>query len=216
MDFMLMFSRQGKVRLQKWYCAYPEKQKKKIIHDITTMVLARDSKMCNVIEWKHLKIVYNRYTALYICCGVQPDSNELITLEIIHRYVELLHKYFKPVTELDIVFNFEKAYFVLDELLLGGQIQETSKKEVIKSVTASDLMQEDYLDQKQRELFEDPCLDYPNVFRPCAFTIGPPSSPSFTLFVHHVLFSCTLSVCMLVGIFWGSGDNLVLLYYLSI
>jgi AP-1 complex subunit sigma 1/2 len=27
------------------------------------------------------------------------------------------------VCELDIIFNFEKAYFMLDELLLGGEIQ---------------------------------------------------------------------------------------------
>lgn len=44
--------------------------------------------------------------------------------------------------ELDIIFNFEKAYFILDELLLGGEVQETSKKNVLKAVTAQDLLQE--------------------------------------------------------------------------
>jgi hypothetical protein len=34
------------------------------------------------------------------------------------RYVELLDKYFGSVCELDIIFNYEKAYFMLDELLL--------------------------------------------------------------------------------------------------
>ena len=32
--------------------------------------------------------------------------------------------------KLDIIFNFEKAYFVLDEYLLAGNLQETSKKKV--------------------------------------------------------------------------------------
>lgn len=44
--------------------------------------------------------------------------------------------------ELDIIFNFEKAYFILDELLLGGEIQETSKKNVLKAIAAQDLQQE--------------------------------------------------------------------------
>lgn len=44
--------------------------------------------------------------------------------------------------ELDIIFNFEKAYFMLDELVLGGEIQETSKKNVLKAIAAQDLLQE--------------------------------------------------------------------------
>ncbi|CAG0924862.1 unnamed protein product [Notodromas monacha] len=71
------------------------------------------------------------------------DDNELLTLEIIHRYVELLDKYFGSVCELDIIFNFEKAYFILDELLVGGEIQETSKKSVLKAIAAEDMLQEE-------------------------------------------------------------------------
>lgn len=63
-------------------------------------------------------------------------------LEIIHRYVELLDRYFSSVCELDIIFNFEKAYFILDEFLLAGEVQETSKKQVLKSISAQDLLQD--------------------------------------------------------------------------
>ncbi|XP_043231191.1 AP-1 complex subunit sigma-2-like isoform X2 [Amphibalanus amphitrite] len=143
MHFMLLFSRQGKLRLQKWYCAYPEKQKKKTTRELIATVLSRKAKMCSFLEWKDLKIVYKRYASLYFCCAIDSDDNELLTLEIIHRYVELLDKYFGSVCELDIIFNFEKAFFMLDELLLGGEIQETSKKNVLKAITAQDLLQEE-------------------------------------------------------------------------
>lgn len=46
------------------------------------------------------------------------------------------------VCELDIIFNFEKAYFILDEFLLGGEVQETSKKNVLKAIEQADLLQE--------------------------------------------------------------------------
>lgn len=50
---------------------------------------------------------------------------------------------FSPqVCELDIIFNFEKAYFILDEFLMGGEIQETSKQIVNRSIEASDMLQE--------------------------------------------------------------------------
>lgn len=87
--------------------------------------------------------LFCRYASLYFVAAIENSDNELITLEIIHRYVELLDKYFGSVCELDIIFNFEKAYYMLDELILGGEIQETSKKNVLKSIQAQDLLQEE-------------------------------------------------------------------------
>ncbi|XP_033884152.1 AP-1 complex subunit sigma-3-like isoform X1 [Acipenser ruthenus] len=142
MHFMLLFSRQGKLRLQKWFIAIGEREKKKIIREMTQSVLARQPKTCNFMDWKDLKIVYKRYASLYICCGMEDQDNELLTIEIMHRYVELLDKYFGNVCELDIIFNFEKAYFILDEFLMGGEVQETSKLSVSKCIEESDLMQE--------------------------------------------------------------------------
>lgn len=42
------------------------------------------------------------------------------------------------VCELDLIFNFHKAYYVLDELLSAGEIQESSKRVVLKSVVQAD------------------------------------------------------------------------------
>ncbi|KAI2659437.1 AP-1 complex subunit sigma-2-like protein [Labeo rohita] len=143
MQFMLLFSRQGKLRLQKWYVPLSDTQKKKISREVIQMVLARKPKMCSFLEWRDLKIVYKRYASLYFCCAVEDQENELITLEIIHRYVELLDKYFGSVCELDIIFNFEKAYYILDEFILGGEAQETSKKNVLKAIEQADMLQEE-------------------------------------------------------------------------
>jgi len=76
---------------------------------------------------------------------------------MIHRYVELLDKYFGSVCELDIIFNFEKAYFMLDELILCGEVQETSKKNVLKAIAAQDLLQEE---ETPQGLFEDSGLGW--------------------------------------------------------
>lgn len=57
---MLLFSRQGKLRLQKWYQAYTQKEKKKIGRELVAAILGRRSKMCNVLEYREMKIVYKR------------------------------------------------------------------------------------------------------------------------------------------------------------
>lgn len=43
---------------------------------------------------------------------------------------------------MDIIFNFEKAYFILDEFLMEGEILETSKVAVGVSMEEADKLQE--------------------------------------------------------------------------
>ena len=87
------------------------------------------------------KVVYRRYASLYFIAGIESDDNELITLEIIHRYVEQMDKYYGNVCELDIIFNFTKAYYILDELLIAGELQESSKREVLKRISQQDALE---------------------------------------------------------------------------
>lgn len=49
-----------------------------------------------------------------------------------------MDKYYGNVCELDIIFNFQKAYFILDELLLAGELQESSKKNVLRCISQQD------------------------------------------------------------------------------
>ena len=103
----------GKVRLAKWFTTLAPKVKAKIVKDVTQLVLARRTRMCNFLEYKGMaavihcvavstglvdtKVVYRRYASLFFVCGIGSSDNELITLEIIHRYVEVLDRYFGNV-----------------------------------------------------------------------------------------------------------------------
>ncbi|XP_028275187.1 AP-1 complex subunit sigma-3a [Parambassis ranga] len=140
--FLLLFSRQGKLRLQKWFTPQADREKKKVIREMMTLVLARPPRTCNFLQWRDLKIVYKRYASLYFCAGLEDQDNELLALEVLHRYVELLDKYFGNVCELDIIFNFEKAYFILDEFMMEGEILETSKVAVGVAMEEADTLQE--------------------------------------------------------------------------
>jgi hypothetical protein len=43
---------------------------------------------------------------------------------------------------LDLIFNFHKAYFILDELIIAGEMQETSKKSVLRIIGQQDAQEE--------------------------------------------------------------------------
>ena len=57
-------------------------------------------------------------------------------LEFIHNLVETLDKYFENVCELDIMFNIEKAHFIIDEMIMSGFIVETNKQNILNPVLA--------------------------------------------------------------------------------
>ncbi|KAL8358102.1 hypothetical protein RB601_009511 [Gaeumannomyces tritici] len=140
--YLILLSRQGKVRLAKWFTTLIPRDKAKIVKDVTQLVLARRTRMCNFLEYKDTKIVYRRYASLFFIAGCSSDDNELITLEIIHRYVEQMDKYYGNVCELDIIFSFTKAYYILDEILLAGEMQESSKKNILRCIGQQDSLED--------------------------------------------------------------------------
>lgn len=52
----------------------------------------------------------------------------------------MLDHYFQNVCELDLVFNFHKVYLILDEFILAGEVQETSKRVILDRIKELDAM----------------------------------------------------------------------------
>lgn len=65
-----------------------------------------------------------------------------------------MDKYYGNVCELDIIFSFTKAYYILDELLLAGELQESSKKNVLRCIS-----QQDALEDMEVGFFPPPLVD---------------------------------------------------------
>lgn len=143
MKYIILLSKQGKVRLTKWYDVYTPTEQQTILRDLSAMIPLRRHKMCNVIEYKDSKIVYKRYASLFFIVGIDSDDNELVILEAIHRYVELMDRSYVSVCELDIVFNFQLAYTIIDEFVIGGDVLETSSRAILEGVSGADAREED-------------------------------------------------------------------------
>eukprot|EP00981_Chlorochromonas_danica_P007331 scaffold1690_cov177-Ochromonas_danica.AAC.8 len=130
--FFLLQNRQGKTRLSKWYSTPPEDAERvKMENDINRVISLRTRGHTNFVEYQNFKLIYRRYAGLYFIFGADVTDNELLLMESIHIFVEILDVYFSNVCELDIVFHFNKVYSVLDEFILAGEVQETSKRLVV-------------------------------------------------------------------------------------
>ncbi|KAF2603116.1 hypothetical protein F2Q70_00025825 [Brassica cretica] len=122
--FILLQNRQGKTRLANYYVPLEESEK----HKVHRLVVNRDSKFTNFVEFRTHKVIYRRYAGLFFSLCVDITDNELAYLECIYLFVEILDNFFSNVCELNLVFNFHKVYLILDEFILAGELQETSKR----------------------------------------------------------------------------------------
>ena len=75
---------------------------------------------------------------MYFVAGIDGGDNELLALEGIHLLVEALDLYFGNVCELDLVFNFHKAHWLVDELVVGGRLVEPSRRAAVRAAEAQD------------------------------------------------------------------------------
>lgn len=142
-NFILLISRQGKTRLKKWFVPCPERDQFRTIKEVSSLILNRSPKVCNFLEWRDYKLCYKRYASLFFIACIEQNDNELLALEMVHHFVECLDRYFGNVCELDLIFNFHKAYYILDEILISGELQESSKRAVLHHISEQDAMMQE-------------------------------------------------------------------------
>lgn len=132
--WFLLQNRAGRTRLAKYYVPMDDAQKRRNEYEVFRTLSSRDNKWSNVVEFQEYKLVFRRYAHLYFIMCVHVTDNELAALEAIHLFVEILDHFFTSVTELDIVLNFHKAYLILDEFILAGELLESSKQVILERI----------------------------------------------------------------------------------
>ncbi|KAH8024382.1 hypothetical protein HPB51_022866 [Rhipicephalus microplus] len=122
------------------YTASPEESQQQIIRETFQLVSKRDDNVCNFLEGGTLiggsdyKIIYRHYATLYFVFCVDSSESELGILDLIQVFVETLDKCFENVCELDLIFHVDKVHYILNELVMGGMVLETSMTEIITRI----------------------------------------------------------------------------------
>lgn len=137
--FLLLVNKQGQTRLAQYLTFMTIAERTALEGEVVRKCLQRrDNVDCSFIEHLQYKLVYRRYASLFFIVGVDTEENELGILEFIHCVVETLDKYFENVCELDVMFNAEKAHFIVEEMVANGNVAETNKINVLQSLLLMD------------------------------------------------------------------------------
>mmetsp|Transcript_12932 Transcript_12932/g.17320 ORF Transcript_12932/g.17320 Transcript_12932/m.17320 type:complete len:152 (+) Transcript_12932:228-683(+) len=135
--FILMLNKQGNTRLVKFFNSQmSDPQKKELEHDVYKSVISREKDAANVCTVNKYTIAFRRYVSLYVCLGIDDDDNELLALETIHNFIEILNSYFGTVRELDIIYQFSTVHMILDEYILAGQVIESNHNAILSRLQA--------------------------------------------------------------------------------
>lgn len=89
-------------------------------------------------EYLHLDLclVYRNYATLFFVFLIDNSESQLAILDLIQVFVESLDKCFKNVCELDLIFNYDKLDLLLNQIILGGIVLDTSVDSIIANFQA--------------------------------------------------------------------------------
>eukprot|EP01013_Petalomonas_cantuscygni_P019204 TRINITY_DN36904_c0_g1_i1.p1 TRINITY_DN36904_c0_g1~~TRINITY_DN36904_c0_g1_i1.p1 ORF type:complete len:157 (+),score=26.10 TRINITY_DN36904_c0_g1_i1:165-635(+) len=136
---VILVNNHGKPRLVKFYDRIPFEEQTQIVQEVYRAVSKRPDTVCNFLEFdrwpgRDTRLIYRHYATLYFVFVVDSSESELGILDLVQVFVEALDRCFENVCELDLIFYSDRVYYVLDEIVLGGMVLETSKEEILKSV----------------------------------------------------------------------------------
>ncbi|POY70332.1 hypothetical protein BMF94_6612 [Rhodotorula taiwanensis] len=144
---VLIFNNAGKPRLTKFYSPSSPKTRAAILQRIYSLVSVRDDSLCNFVdlppgfgfgetgEKEHagdddLRVIYRHYATLYFVFVVDQSESELGILDLIQVFVESLDRCFENVCELDLIFHFDDIHTLLNCIITGGLVLDTSLESI--------------------------------------------------------------------------------------
>ncbi|XP_071962849.1 AP-4 complex subunit sigma-1-like [Antedon mediterranea] len=136
--YFYIIGKQGRTRLSRYYENVPLKSRTALESDVHRNILTRTKDQCLFFNYQDYKIVYRRYSSLFVILAVDEEENEVASLEFIQLFIETLNKYFEGVNEMDILYNLEKIHIILDEMIVNGYILETNMAKILQPIQIMD------------------------------------------------------------------------------
>ncbi|KAH9452708.1 hypothetical protein MJO28_008370 [Puccinia striiformis f. sp. tritici] len=159
---VLVFNNDGKPRLSKFYTqmiissSSPSNLKFELLKTIYKLIQTNDKTSTNFVNLdtnlisinsnlpffethpellsQDLGLVYRNYATLFFVFLVENSTeSKLAILDLIQVFVESLDRCFKNVCELDLIFNYDKLDLLLNQIILGGIVLDTSVESIISN-----------------------------------------------------------------------------------
>jgi AP-3 complex subunit sigma len=80
------------------------------------------------------KIIYRHFASLFFVVIADSCESELGVLDLLQVFVHVLDSCFENISELDIVYRYDRVNYVLDEIVMGGMVLETNSEVILQTI----------------------------------------------------------------------------------
>ena len=132
----LVVNNLGKVRLGRFYAGQGRARQQAEAREAFARVRGRPAGACNFVDAEEAfgpgtRLVYRQFATLFFVVVCDAAESDLGMLDLIQVYVEALDQVFENVCELNLIFSQPKAMQLLDEVITGGLVLDTSGADVL-------------------------------------------------------------------------------------
>ncbi|XP_053990248.1 AP-3 complex subunit sigma-2-like [Hylaeus volcanicus] len=137
---VLVMNKNGKARIARFYNDVEFEKQQYLIQRIHSLVVKQNKELnSNIVDSSLLfgnnsRITFRCFTTLYFIVVHDNNESPLSILDLIQVLVETLNCYFENVCELDIIFNFDKVNYILDEFIVAGIVTTLNMKELCDKI----------------------------------------------------------------------------------
>eukprot|EP00388_Colpodella_angusta_P007759 GDKJ01021695.1.p1 GENE.GDKJ01021695.1~~GDKJ01021695.1.p1 ORF type:complete len:166 (+),score=39.14 GDKJ01021695.1:27-500(+) len=136
----LLINNAGKARISRFYDDTPFEKQKEILKQVHRIISQRPAEFsCSFYEdpavfGEGCRMAYKSFGNVTFVIIFDDGENELGMVDIIQVIAHVLDKAFPKVSEHHIVFNLDKANFVIDEIIVGGMVVETAAEAAMENI----------------------------------------------------------------------------------
>ncbi|ODV87904.1 hypothetical protein CANARDRAFT_26088 [[Candida] arabinofermentans NRRL YB-2248] len=145
---VLIVNNKGTPRLIKFYTQVDIQTQQLLLQQVYQLVIKRSDSQCSFLtppplleNYPDIKVIYRHYATLYFVFIVDQQESELGILDLIQVFVQVLNTCFKDVSELDLVFGWQVLETVLEEIVQGGMVIDTSIKNIVNAIDEANKQQ---------------------------------------------------------------------------
>jgi len=134
---VLIINSTGNLRFIKIYTEEEKPNERENLIKRIFQSMTNSKEISVILDFEYMsnqrKLVYKAFGSIYIALLLDDSENELAILDFISVMMQCFDEIFKGVCELHFIMNPEKIYYIVDEMISGGIVIETSKSEIISN-----------------------------------------------------------------------------------
>ncbi|KAK7005378.1 AP-4 complex subunit sigma-1, partial [Halocaridina rubra] len=140
MHYLLIASKDGNVQFSHYFVHASQNVRTTNEARVVGKCLSSDKESCHFVEDGDFTLVMRWFGPCLFVVAADKTENELMVYEFLNLYVNALHRYFGKFSERHVLFNIDRLHMVLEEMVVDGELVESSVKNALSPILVLDSM----------------------------------------------------------------------------